>query len=276
MRPDGKRVKGENAMYSLVPYFLTKRYDAMNMITLDIPLEPLHRYMNEKRKEGRPVSHLALIISSFIRIAAEFPALNRFVVGKKVYQRNELAVSMVVLRPGTDEDTMSKIYFEPTDNIFEINDKINTYISENRKDNNSNSLDRIMSILLKMPGLISVATGLIRFADRIGILPKSIINASPFHASLLISNRGSIRTNHIYHHLYQFGTTSLAITMGNAREAHKRVGDNVTHIKCIPLGLVMDERICSGHYFAKAFSRMKEYLTNPTLMETRYVPKEEE
>jgi len=273
MRFDGKRVKGENAMYSLVPYFLTKRYDAMNMITLDIPVEPMRKYMIEKRREGRPVSHLALIIGAFIRITAEFPALNRFVVGKKVYQRNDLTVSMVVLRPGTDEDTMSKIYFEPTDNIFEVNDKINTYISENRKDNNSNALDKVMKVLLNIPGLASIGTLLIRALDRIGLLPKSLIHASPFHATLLISNLGSIRTNHIYHHIYQFGTTSLAITMGNAREAHKRVGDTVTHVKCIPLGLVMDERICSGHYFAKAFSRMKEYLTDPTLMEAPYTPK---
>jgi len=273
MRFDGKRVKGENAMYSLVPYFLTKRYDAMNMITLDIPVEPMRTVILDKRREGRPVSHLALIIGAFIRITAEFPALNRFVVGKKVYQRNDLTVSMVVLRPGTDEDTMSKIYFEPTDNIFEVNDKINTYISENRKDNNSNALDKVMKVLLNIPGLASIGTLLIRALDRIGLLPKSLIHASPFHATLLISNLGSIRTNHIYHHIYQFGTTSLAITMGNAREAHKRVGDTVTHVKCIPLGLVMDERICSGHYFAKAFSRMKEYLTDPTLMEAPYTPK---
>ena len=49
MRPDGIRVKGHDPMYSLMPYFLTRRYDAMNMITLDIPVAPLHRYINEKR-----------------------------------------------------------------------------------------------------------------------------------------------------------------------------------------------------------------------------------
>ena len=33
------------------------------------------------------------------------------------------------------------------------------------------------------------------------------------------------------------------------------------------MGVVMDERICGGHYFAQAFSRMKEYLTHPELLE---------
>ena len=52
MRPDGILVKNEDPMYYLIPYFLTKRYDAMNMITLDIPEMPMRAYMNEKRKEA--------------------------------------------------------------------------------------------------------------------------------------------------------------------------------------------------------------------------------
>ena len=35
----------------------------------------------------------------------------------------------------------------------------------------------------------------------------------------------------------------------------------------MPIGVVMDERICSGHYFAQAFSRIKEYLNDPRILE---------
>ena len=267
MRADGRRVKGINAMYALVPQFLTRRYDAMNMITLDIPSEPLRHYMNEKRREGHHISHLALIIAAYVRTVAEFPHLNRFIGNKKIYAHNDITVSMVVLRPGHDEDTMSKIYLDPTDDVFTVQDKIMHYISENRKDDNANDLDKIMSILMKIPGLLGLAGAVLRFADRHGLLPKAIIKASPFHASLLISNLASIRTNHIYHHVYEFGTTSVAITMGNAREVpHTRKGEIVLE-KCIPMGVVMDERIASGHYFAQAFARMKSYLADPTLLE---------
>ena len=267
MRADGRRVKGINAMYALVPQFLTRRYDAMNMITLDIPSEPLRQYMNEKRREGIHISHLALIIAAYLRTAAEFPHMNRFIGNKKIYAHNDFTVSMVVLRPGHDEDTMSKIYLDFKDDIFDVQNKIMHYIDENRKDNNANDLDKIMSILMKIPGLLGLAGYVLRFADRHGLLPKSIIKASPFHASLLISNLASIRTNHIYHHVYEFGTTSVAITLGNAREIpHTRKGEIVLE-KCIPMGVVMDERIASGHYFATAFARMKTYLSNPRLLE---------
>ena len=79
MRPDGIRVKGPDPMYSLMPYFLTRRYDAMNMVTLDIPVAPLHDYINAQRAKGVKLSHLALILADYVRTAAEYPALNRFI-----------------------------------------------------------------------------------------------------------------------------------------------------------------------------------------------------
>jgi len=267
MRVDGRRVHAPNGMYELIPQFLPHRFDAMNMITLDIPSDPMKQYMNEKRKEGHHISHLALIIAAYLRTAAEFPMINRFIGNKKLYAHKDFTVSMVVLRPGEDEDTMSKIYLDYTDDIFDVQRKITEYITENRKDDNANPLDKVIKVLRNIPGILNIVGALLRFMDRHGLLPKALIKASPFHASLLISNLASIRTNHIYHHVYEFGTTSVAITMGNAREVpHRRKGEIVLE-KCIPLGVVMDERICSGHYFAQAFARLKTYLADPTLLE---------
>ena len=45
-RADGVRVRNEAPMYYLVPHILPKRYDAMNMCTVDIPLEPMQKYRN--------------------------------------------------------------------------------------------------------------------------------------------------------------------------------------------------------------------------------------
>ena len=108
---------------------------------------------------------------------------------------------------------------------------------------------------------------LFKFLDKHGLLTKSIIDASPFHNSLVISNLASIRTNHIYHHIYDFGTTSEILTMGNTREVAKRRGGEIVYEKCMPFGIVMDERICSGYHFAIAFRRMQQYLSDPELLE---------
>ena len=277
MRADGILVKNEDPMYYLIPHFLTKRYDAMNMVELNIPEAPLREYMNKKRKEGRPVSHMALLITAYLRSMEEYPAVNRFIApNKKIYQHNDITVSMVVLRPGASGDTMSKIYLEPGDTIFEVHDKIEEYINSSRDASQENALDKLMSVLCQMGWLMSLACGVLRFLDRLNLLPKAIIKASPFHASLLISNLASIRCNHIFHHVYDFGTTGMAITMGNLREVPKRNRDgNVELVRCIPLGVVMDERIASGHYLNLAFACMKRYLTNPELLEEKVIPKKD-
>ena len=100
------------------------------------------------------------------------------------------------------------------------------------------------------------------------MLPKKIIDISPFHISAVVTNLASIRTNHIYHHVYDFGTTSLALAMGNLREVPKRVKGEIVFERCMPIGLVMDERIASGSYFALAFRKFSKLLENPELLET--------
>ncbi|MDD2232251.1 MAG: 2-oxo acid dehydrogenase subunit E2 [Sphaerochaetaceae bacterium] len=269
MRSDGKKVKDADPMYTIVPYVMNKRYDAMNMITLDIPLEPLKKYMEAKRAEGKYVSHLGLIIAAYLRTAAFFPLLNRFIANKKIYDRNFFDVAMVVLKTGgkDDQGTMSKIRFDYEDTIFMVQGKIDDYIISNREIKNANSTDDLIKNLLKVPGLANFGVGMFKLLDKFGILPRKVIDASPFHTSLTVSNLASIKTNHIYHHCYEFGTTSVFITMGNPREVPKRVHGQIVFSRCIPLGVVMDERICSGSYFASAFQSIRKYLTHPELLE---------
>ena len=111
---------------------------------------------------------------------------------------------------------------------------------------------------------------LILWADKHGLLPKSILDALPFHTSFLITNLASIRTNHIYHHLYDFGTTSVGSAIGNMRDVPHQTKNGVELERCIPLGVVMDERICSGHYFANVFAYVTRMLADPHRMEISY------
>ncbi len=281
MRQDGKRLKQVDPMYTLISYFMPERNDAMNMVTLDIPLEPIQTYLNAKRKEGYRLSHMAVVLSAVIRAMTEFPALNRFIVNKKIYDRNELAVGMVVLKPGTMEGTMNKMYFELEDTIFDVQNSIDSYVETNRKTGETNKTDKLMSFFMKQTWLISFGTALLRWMDKHNLLPRAIIEASPFHVSFSKTNLASIRTNHIYHHVYNFGTTSMFLALGNTREVLKKKGDQLDSEKCMPIGVVMDERICDGSYYAAAFQKMKAYMKNPALLETppekveRDFPKEE-
>lgn len=271
-RKDGKRVKNADPMYTIVPYIMNKRYDSMNMINLDIPVDPIKDYIKEKRSQGVYVSHLSVIIASYLRAMAHFPLLNRFIVNCKIYARKDIDCAMVVLKDedGEMEGTMSKIRLEEEDTILTVNDKLTKYIDKNREAKNKNSTDRMIKKLLAFPGLARFGVGLFKFMDKHGLLPAKVIDASPFHTSFTITNLASLRTNYIYHHIYEFGTTSVFIAMGNTREVPFRTKNGVEFRTCIPLGVVMDERICSGHYYAEAFKCMKKYLDNPRLLEKTF------
>ena len=269
MRADGKKLRKIDPMYKVAPHIMSKRVDSMNMITIDIPYDPMHEYIMKKRKEGIKISHMALVIAAYVRTMAEYPELNRFVVNKKVYARNEIAGGMVVLQSLEDhEGTMSKMYFEKNNTVFEVNDIINKYVEENRESPEKNSTEKIIKVLLSVPGLLRGGVNFLKFLDKHGLLPKAIINASPFHMSLGITNLASIRTNHIYHHCYEFGTTGMFMAMGITREIPVRKNGEITFVRSLPIGVTMDERICSGSYFATAFKALKKYLTYPELLET--------
>ena len=268
-RADGKMLRHTDPMYRIVAHIMEKRSDALNSITLDIPLEPIEKYIRMKKKEGQSMSHMAVILAAFNRTVCEFPALNRFVVNKRIYARNEVAIGMVVLRAGkTGAETMGKIYLQPEDTIIDVEARIQKYVEDNRDVGGENATDKIIKTLVGLPGLLRVAVSLLKWMDWHNLLPKSIIDASPMHNTMVFTNLASIRTNHIYHHAYDFGTTSLVMAAGNTREVPRRNRDGeIEHVKCLPLGLVMDERIASGYYFSCAFRRIKEYLRNPALLE---------
>lgn len=266
-RADGKMLRHTDPMYRVAAHIMVKRSDSMNNITLDIPLEPIDKYIRQKKKEGIPMNHMAVILAAFNRTICDFPALNRFVVNKRVYARNEIAVGMVVLRPG-DDKTMSKIYLQPEDTIFDVERRIREYVDNSRNVEKQNSTDKLIATLVNIPGLLRFAVNVLKWMDWHNLLPKAIIDASPMHNTMVFTNLASIRTNHIHHHIYDFGTTSLLMAAGNFREVPRRTRDGeIVHEKCLPLGLVMDERIATGYYFAQAFRKMKEYFKNPALLE---------
>ncbi len=271
-RPDGIRVRDEVPMYYLMPQFMTERHDAMNMITVDIPVEPLRQYMNAQRRQGRHISHMALIMTAYAHVAGQFPSLNRFIVNRRIYQHKDFKISLVVLRPGEgpNSNTMGKLVFTPEDTVFDVQRKIDEYVEKNSSTakEDENGLDKLMRVFCRIGGLMNVVGWLLRFGDRHGLLPQALLDVSPFHASALMTNLASIRTNHIYHHVYDFGTTSIAIAIGNMRDVAKRgKGGAPEVIRCIPLGVVMDERVASGHYFALAFARLKDMLAHPECLE---------
>ena len=267
MRKDGRKIKTIDPMYKLISHIMVERNDSMNMIELTVQQDPIRKYIRRKKDEGYTFSHLAVVLAAYIRTIADYPFLNRFVVNKTLYARKEVAIGMVVLKPGETEGTMNKMFFKPEMTIFEIQKVLDDYINTNRGVGKTNSTDRLMAFMLSIPGLARVGVNFIKFLDWLGWLPKAIIDASPFHCTMTITNLASIGTNYIFHHVYNFGTTSMIMAMGNTREDPVKRHGEIVFEKVIPIGLVMDERIAEGVQFAMACRKLQSILQNPEILE---------
>lgn len=268
MRPDGKRVK-ETAINATIPYIMPHRYDAMNYVTEYADMEVMRSYIHAKRKEGVRISYMALILTAYYKAALENPKINRFIMNKRIYQRNHFCVSFVMLKTradGTPDETTLKVYFEPEDDVASINEKIEAQIAKNSVATHDNSTDKFANFLFSVPLLPGLVIGLARLLDHFGILPRFIIELSPFHTSLFITNLASINTAPIYHHCYEFGTTSVFICMGKPT-ANYISGEY--REKLMPLKAVLDERICSGVEYARFWTSFQRYLKHPELLENK-------
>ena len=270
MRPDGTRVKDLPPLVAAIPYIMPKRYDAWNTITENIDEEVIKAFIRDQRRAGVRLNHMSVIIAAYYKATLENPKLNYFVMNRKIYKRNHFCVSFVIMKrlpDGSPSETTLKIYLEPEDTVFTVNEKIKSAIEANRDTAQSNSTDRFARVMFSVPGRPGFVVGLAYFLDKHGLLPRKIIDLSPFHTSLFITNLASIKTSYIHHHCYEFGTTSIFVCMGKPVPNYM-AGD--LSRKMMPLGIVMDERICTGYEYAAFCNDFRKYIRQPELLEAPF------
>ena len=123
--------------------------------------------------------------------------------------------------------------------------------------------------LLLHPSLANSVVFLARLLDRYGIMPKYIMDASPFHTSMFVTHMASIGMPAVNHHIYNFGTTSLFFSLGSVERVTVMGNDGKpVRKRYLPIGVTADERICAGAMYARVTNRILHYLNNPELLET--------
>lgn len=270
-RSDGKKVKNILPTIRILPNIMLDRADSQVYFKENIALNGMENYISKKMAEGIKLSYMNIIYAAIVRIIYERPELNRFAMNGSLYNRNKIFVSMVIKKNFADNgnDTVIKLPFNGTENIFEIKDKLDTAIKINKEQSAENNMDKLVKLLNLIPDfLIRWVVKFLYFADKHGFMPKKIIELSPFHTSVFLTNVGSLGIDSIYHHIYNFGTTSMFFAMGRKKKSYIYNEEEIREEKCITLAFVGDERICDGYYFATSFKQLCKYLKNPELLES--------
>lgn len=271
-RKDGRRLRSISPTSVVSPYIMGTRAGSQNYLIDTVKTDSIDKYLIDKRAEGlKGISMMHVIIASYIRTVSCLPAINRFIAGQRVYSRGrKIIISLTIKKDFNIDspDTVIKVEFSPDATIYDVYEKFNQAI-ENYRNNPGGNFDLAAGIFRYFPGLgLRFAIGTLRFLDYFGIMPKTIVDLSPFHGSMFITSMGSLGIPAIYHHLYDFGNMPLFISFG----AKKRVNElsdegKVEKHSYIDVTYVMDERICDGYYFAAAYKCMRKIFKNPAVLD---------
>ena len=273
-RPDGRVIRNLDPMQKIMPYVMTTRMDSMNMYEDTFPCEVWDTYIKEKELQGIKMSYMHIFIAALVRLTALRPQLNRFIMNGKIYARPKIWVSFVVHPTLQDASTGTtiKLCFDGTESILEIAEVINAAIEkETTKRVEENGIDKLLRFLMNaIPGpFIKFTINTLMWMDKHNIMPKKVIELSPFHTSFFITNLKSLGINHIYHHTYNFGTTGLFYAMGKEKVIPVIKKDQIVHEKHMGWGVVSDERFCDGLYFANSLRQLRKIVRNPASLEKK-------
>ena len=271
-RKEGRKLRTIDPIFKLMPYIMKRRSDSQNFFTEKLDVTQAERFCRKQIREGRKnFSILHVIIAAYIRVVSQRPAINRFVSGQKIYARNDIEVIMTIKKKMSldGEEASIKVKFEPTDTIYDVYDKFNRIVEENKGEAEANDTEKLAKILNRTPSwLLRIIIKFLNFLDYHGWLPKAILDLSPFHGSMIITSMGSLGIRPIYHHIYDFGNLPVFVAYGSKQHGVK-MDDNgeVKKYRYIEMKVTTDERICDGYYFASAFKMMKKIFEDPQILE---------
>ena len=273
-RIDGRKVRTLAPMAQITSYFQWERNICSNFFEESFEITHIDRYIRQKRREGLTdfgITHV--LLAAYVRGVARFPQLNRFINGQKVYSRGEdIQYCMVIKKEMNVDspDTSIKVHLSPRDTAKDVYEKLNAAIESVKatKELDSN-LDSLIMLLNLIPSIVLKFTvWLLKLMDYFGLLPKILLELSPFHGSLFFTSMGSLGIPPIYHHLYDFGNLPVFGAFGCKRKAVEVLEDGtIVPRKYIDCKFVLDERICDGYYYAAFFKYYRRLMRNPEILD---------
>ena len=273
-RNDGRRVRTLDPMAQITAYFQWERNICSNFFEESFEISQVDRYIRQKRREGMTdfgITHV--LLAAYVRSVAKYPQLNRFVNGQKVYSRGEdIQYCMVIKKEMkvSSPDTAIKVHLNPHDTAKDVYEKLNAAVEKVKATQElDSSLDGLIMALNLIPGVfLKFTVWLLKLLDYFGLLPKFLLELSPFHGSLFFTSMGSLGIRPIYHHLYDFGNLPVFGAFGMKRKANEVLEDGtVVQKKYIDIKFVLDERIVDGYGYATFFKYYRRLLAHPEVLD---------
>lgn len=281
-RSDGTYLKKVDPFIRFFPYIMRGRNESAVYFTQQIDISQLRVYLNQYNHQiaisghGHKATIFHAVLAALVKAAYERPQMNRFVIGRRLYQRNELSCAFVIKREFKDDakEEIAILRFAEDDTLSSIAAKIQDEVKKVRQEAKLDDKKRHGAVnwfnyLMNLPRIVLRGmVAFLRWLDYHGWLPHFVIAADPMHASFFLSNLASLNVDAPYHHLYEWGTTSIFMTMGVSKKIPVVTKANEIEIReVMNMAFTLDERISDGFYYARSIKRFQQLLENPELLD---------
>ena len=270
-RKDGTWIRDLDGFHSIVPYVMPKRTEAEISSVETFDVTDLLAYLRRRNEsEGTRLKLFHAFCTAAARTIYLRPKMNIFIAGRRFWQRKDITLSFVAKQtfPDEAEEVLMFLKVEPDMTLDHISRLILGDVDKARS-NSGNDLDKTMQFVGRLPRFaLEILFGVLRFLEYHGIMPESLARGDPNYSTALLSNLGSIGAGAPYHHLSNYGTCSIIVTIGTVRPERRRMADGTEQLRnMLDATFTLDERIADGFYFAKSLRITKFLLEHPEYLE---------
>ena len=269
-RNDGRKIRSLSPISVVGTYIMPERNQANVFFQDKLEISALEKYIRAKRAAGMENFGMTeALLAAYVRTVSKFPGANRFISGEKIYSRGEdMQFCMTVKKEMTREspDTVIKVHLRPGDSVEEVYRKFHETLADAKKSMElDSSLDGIAALFGMIPGvLLKFVVWLLKFLDYFGLLPRIILELSPFHGSIFFTSMGSLGIPAVFHHLYNFGNLPIFLAFGRKYRVNETQDDgSVVSRKYMDYTFNVDERIVDGFYYATLIKHFHKLLLHP-------------
>lgn len=272
-RVDGRRVRSLPPANQVSPYIMVNRNGSSNLFEEAFEITNVDRYIRQKRREGLTnFGIMHVFLTAYCRGIAKYPGVNRFIAGQKIYSRGEdIQFCMTIKKDMTTDgaETEIKLHLSPRDTVNDVYQKMNDAIVKVKNTPLDAGVDNTAYALTMIPGVVlKFLVWLLKTLDYFGLLPKFLLEVSPFHGSIFFTSMGSLGIPPVYHHLYDFGNLPVFGSFGCKRRALELQEDGtVVQRKYVDFRFTLDERTVDGFYYAAFLKYYKRLIQHPEVLD---------
>ena len=273
-KPDARYIRDVPGLTTIMFHIMPKRTESEVYLYDKIDATDLLKFI-EKKNAGHP-NYKTTVFHCFVlavaRMIRERPKMNRYVQGRRLYERDEISMSFLAKRRFADdaEEAFMMVVPKDYDNIDTVSHKIYGDLTEVRRhEHSTGGMDATVDSFAKIPRLLlMIVVRIIRWLDFWGLVPKALKEGDSNYSTVLLSNLGSIKGPAVYHHLTNYGTNSIMITVGTLHKEEMVMPDGTKQIRdVLDFGATLDERIADGFYFVRSLRLVKYIFAHPELLD---------